>query len=65
MQIVDVLVQSAAAYSLILLIAAIVDLVTSGENPTVSMFAAINYEGVVILSFVSVRGFGVQILGKV
>ena len=65
--IVDVLVQSAAAYSLALMVAAIVYVVfaTSGDNVTVSMFSVISYEGDAIVCFVSVRTFGVQILGNV
>ena len=64
--IVDALVQSAAAYALALLVAAIavVVLVTSKDNPTLSMNAVLNYEGNAILYFVSVRTFSVQILGK-
>jgi len=67
LHIVDVLVQSAAVYSLALLTSAIagVVLVTSGNRPTLSMFAVINYESSAILFFVSVRIFGVQILRKV
>ena len=66
MHIVDALVQSAAAYSLALMVAAIavVVLVTSRDAPTLSMFAVLNYESVSILFFVSVRIFAVQILGK-
>ena len=55
MKTVDVLVQSAAAYSLALLVAAIADLVIS--DPTLPAFALISY-GVAILYFVSVRIFG-------
>ena len=67
MHIVDALVQSAAAYSLTLLVAAIVDivLVTFREIITVPMYAVLSYEGTAILPFVSVCTFGVQILGKV
>ena len=69
MHIVDVLVQSAAVYSLTLLVAAIavVVWVTCGDNssPTVPMNAVLSYEANAILFFVSVRTFGVQILGKV
>ena len=67
MHIVDVLVQSAAAYALALLVAAIVTVIlsASGDNPTVSMFAVVNYESGTILTFVSVRTFGVKILDKV
>ena len=66
MHVVDVLFQSAAAYSLALMVAAIGLLVlfTSRDNLTVSLFALQNYEGTAILIFVSVRTFGVQILGK-
>ena len=66
MHIVDVLVQSATAYSLALMVAAIatVVLVTSGDNYSVSLYAVVSYEGVAILYFVSVRTFGIQILGK-
>ena len=65
--IVDVLVQSAAAYSLTLMVAAIVYVVlaTSGDIVTVSIFAVISYKGDAIVCFVSVRTFGVQILSKV
>ena len=67
MHIVDVLVQSAAAYSLTLLVAAIVTvLATSTDNPSpsvaVSIYAVLSYEGTTILTFVSVCTFGVQIL---
>ena len=67
MHIVDVLVQSAAVYSLAFMVAAIlaVVMVTTGDTYSVSLFAVLNYEGVAILSFVSVCAFGVQILGKV
>ena len=69
MHIVDVLVQSAAAYALALLVAAIVTvLATSTDNPSpsvaVSIYAVLSYEGTTILTFVSVRTFGVQILGN-
>ena len=65
--IVDVLVQSAAVYSLTLLVAAIVLVVlaTSRDNATLSVVAVQDYEGGAILIFVSVRTFGVQILDKV
>ena len=65
--IVDTLVQSAAAYSLALLVAAIatVILATSRENPTLSLVAVLNYECDAIVYFVSVCTFGVQMLGKV
>ena len=67
MHIVDVLVQSAAVYSLTLLVAviALVVLITSRDYPTLSMFAVLGYESDSILFFVSVRTFGVQILSKV
>ena len=67
MRIVDVLIQSAAAYALALMIAAIalVVLVTSKNNPPLSLFAVGSYEGTTILYFISVCTFGVQILGKV
>ena len=67
MHIVDALVQSAAVYSLALLVAAIVlvVLITSGDNYTLPLFAVQNYEGTSILFFISVRTFGIQILGKV
>ena len=67
MHIVDVLVQSAAAYSLALMAAAIagVVLITSRDKPTLSMFAVLNYECSAILFFVSVRIFDVQILSTV
>ena len=67
MHAVDVLVQSAAAYSLALMVGAIatVVLATSGDNPTLSLFAVLNYGATAILYFVSVRIFGIQILGKV
>ena len=66
MHIVDALVQSAAAYSLTLLVAAIADIVmvTSRTIATVSLYAVASYEGISILFFVSVRTFCVQILGK-
>jgi len=65
--IVDVIVQSAALYSLALMVAAIaaVVLVTSGDKPTLSLFAVLNYECSAILFFVSVRTFDIQMLGKV
>ena len=64
--IVDVLVQSAAVYSLTLMVAAIAEvvLVTSGNITALSIFAVLSYEGTAILLFVSVRSFGVQILGN-
>ena len=64
--IVDVLVQSAAVYSLTLMVAAIVAVVlaTARDIATVSMYAVLNYEGTAILAFVSVCTFGVHILGK-
>ena len=66
MRIVDVLVQSAAAYSLALMVAAVTGVVFFGDKiPTLSLFAVLNYEGDAIRTFVSVRTFGVQILGKV
>jgi len=67
LHIVDVLIQSAALYSLALMVAAIaaVVLVASGDKPTLSMFAVLNYECSALLFFVSVRTFGVRILGKV
>ena len=67
MHIVDVLVQSAAAYSLALLVAAIANIVlaTFREISTVPMYAVASYEGTAIFIFVVVRTFGVQILGKV
>ena len=67
MQIVDVLVQSAAAYSLALMVAAIslVVLVTSRDNNTVPLFVLQSYGACAIFYFVLVRTFGVQILGKV
>ena len=67
MHIVDVLVQSAAAYSLTLMVAAIVLVVsvTSEDNFTMSLYAVLNYEASAILPFVSVRNFGVQMLDKV
>ena len=63
--IVDVLIQSAAVYSFALLVAAIAFAVPFGSTVTLSMFAVLNYEGNAILLFVSVRTFGVQILGEV
>jgi len=59
LHIVDVLVQSAAVYSLALLVSAIagVVLITSGGKPTLSLFAVLNYECSAILFFVSVRIF--------
>ena len=61
MHIVDVFVQSAAAYALTLTVVAIatVVLVTSRNNFTVPMLAVIDYGTGVILLFVSVRTFGV------
>ena len=65
MHIVDVLVQSSAAYSLALLVAAIANIVlVTSHNATMTLFRVVNYT-TVILFFVSVRTFGVQILGKV
>ena len=67
MHIVDVLVQSATAYSLILMVAAIVAVVSApSEDPilTVSMYAVLSY-GTPVLIFFSVRTVGVQILSKV
>ena len=66
MHIVDVVVQSAAPYSLALLVTAIATVVwvTFGD-PSLPMFAVFVYVGTVILTSVSVRTFGVQILGKV
>jgi uncharacterized membrane protein len=69
LHIVDVLVQSAAVYSLALLVSAIAALVliASGNDVNVymSLFPVLNYEGCAILFFVSVRTLVVQILGKV
>ena len=71
MRIVDVLVQSAAAYALALMVAAIatIFLVTSEYMTTgpvnLSLFEVLNYESTAILPFVSVRTFGGQILDKV
>ena len=67
MHIVDVLVQSAAVYSLALLVTAIVNLVPSGDEDTtpLSMLAVLNYESAAILYCVSVCNFGTQILSKV
>ena len=67
MHIVDALVQSAAAYSLALLVAAIagIVLVTFRDIATVSLYAVLSYGGSAILYFVTVRTFGIQILGKV
>ena len=67
MHIMDVLVQSAAVYSLALLVAAIVATIfaTSGDIATVPMYAVLNYEANAVLFFVSVRTFGLQILRKV
>ena len=64
--IVDVLIQSAAAYALTLMIVAIANvvLVTSRDNVTVSLYAVLSYEGSGILIFFSVCTFGLQILGK-
>ena len=61
-RIVDVLVQSAAAYALALMVVAIggVVLITSRGSrsyPTVPLYAVLNYEGVAILYFVSVCTF--------
>ena len=63
LHIVDVLVQSAAVYSLVLLAAAIttVILVTSEDDVTLSMYAVQSYVTSTILYFVSVRTFGGQI----
>ena len=69
--IVDVLVQSAAAYSLTLMLAAIAQVVgtevTSEDGATLSssMFAVLDYGVGVVLPFVSVRTFGIQILSRV
>ena len=66
--IADALVQSAAVYSLILLVAAIAGLVyvtSEGSKATLSMYGVLDYESGAILTFVSVRTFGVQILGNV
>ena len=61
LHIVDVLVQSAAVYSLAILVSAIAGavLITSGDQPTLSLFAVLNFESSAILFFVSVRIFGV------
>ena len=66
LHVVDVLVQSAAVYSLASIVAAIggVILVTSKDIPSVSVYALLDYESAAILFFVSVCAFGVQILGK-
>ena len=63
---VDALVQSAAAYALAIIVVAIAGVVqaTPGGNGTLSMLALLSYEGNALLYFVSVRTFGVQILGK-
>ena len=65
LHIVDVLVQSAAVYSLALLVSAIatVVLITSGNHPTLPMFELMDYEAGpgVILNFISVCTFGVKI----
>ena len=55
--VVDVLVQSAAVYSLALLVSTIAGLVliTSGHDISLSLFAVLNYESSAILFFVSVR----------
>ena len=64
----DILVQSAAVYSLALLVSAIamVVLITSG-NFTLSMCAVMDYEGGpgALLFFISVCTFGVKILGNI
>ena len=68
MRIVDVLVQSAAAYSLALMVAAItlILLITAKDNAVgVSLFMVLNYGTGTILPFVSVRTFGAQTLGNV
>ena len=67
LHIVDVLVQSAAVYSLALLVSAIaaVVLITSENYATLPMFAALDYEGLALLFFISVCTFGVQILGNI
>ena len=59
MHIVDVLVQSAAAYSLVLLLAAImgVILITFKDISTVPMFAVVTYGTGVLLPFISVRTY--------
>ena len=61
LHIVDVLVQSAAVYSLAILVSLIAGalLVTFGDQPTLSLFAMLNFESRAILFFVSVRIFGV------
>ena len=50
-------------HKLVAAIAAVI-LVTSRGIITLSLFAVLDYEGTVILDFVSVCTFGVQILGK-
>ena len=67
LHIVDVLVQSAAVYSLALLVIAIaaVVLITSGNNATLPMFAVLYYEGFAVLYFISVCTFGVKRLGNI
>ena len=65
MHIVDILVQSATAYSLTLLVSAIVGLVTSEAHLTLSLYVVNGYECAAILFFVSVRIFDVQILSTV
>ena len=69
-RIVDVLVQSAAAYCLALMVTAIAAVVlvtssTSRDIATVSLYTVLNYKAGAILPFVSVRTFGVQSLGKI
>ena len=65
MHAVDVLVQSATAYSLALLISAIAMSVPFRDTPTLSAIAVLYYELSAILYFVVVCTFGVQILSKV
>jgi hypothetical protein len=62
MHIVDVVVQSAAVYSLALIVVAIgmVVVIISGGHTNVSLFAVLCYEGCPILIFFSVRTFGVR-----
>lgn len=61
----DVLVQSAAVYSLALLVSAIatVVLITSGNHATLPMFEVMDYEAGpgAIFNFISVCTFGVEI----
>ena len=64
--IADALVQSAAAYALTLMVAAIAAIVlVTKDIETEPMYGVLSYEGNAFVFFVSVRTFGLQILDKV